>query len=168
MARLQLAGAGKQSDRAGTPQRRGRVQAAHVDAFLPNHPGAKKAYAGNDLRGDPRRTRIGELALEHDENRGAKRDQRVGPQSGEALAPLPLEANGAAKQDGDDQVERVVRERGIEYRRHRFFFNSERFARRSHPGENAPAWQKIGRVKPVLAGGGRDLAFRASSLSTSD
>jgi hypothetical protein len=74
-----LAGAGEQSDRAGTPQRRRRVQAAHVDAFLPDHPGAKKAYAGDDLGGDPRRTRIGELALEHDENRGAERDQRVGP-----------------------------------------------------------------------------------------
>jgi hypothetical protein len=53
----------------------------------------------------------------------------------------------------------IVPERGIEYRRHRFFFNSERFAGRSHPGEDAPAWQKIGRMKPVLAGGGRDIAL---------
>jgi hypothetical protein len=60
---------------------------------------------------------------------------------------------GAAKQDGDDQIERIVPERGIEYRRHRFFFNSERFARRSHPGKNAPARKKIGRrFSPAAAG----------------
>ena len=51
-----MAGADQQSNRAGTPKSRRRVQAAHVDAFLPNHPGAKKAYAGDDLGCDPRRT----------------------------------------------------------------------------------------------------------------
>ena len=88
---------------------------------------------------------IGELALEHDENRGAERDQCVGPQSREALAPLPLEADGAAKQNGDDQIKGVVPERGIEYRRHRFLFNFEPIARRSHGRENAPARKNIGR-----------------------
>jgi hypothetical protein len=108
-------------------------------------PAPRKAYASYDLRGDPRRTRIGELALKHDANRGTERDQRVGPQSREALAPLPLETDGATKHDGDDQIERVVLEPGVEWRRHRFFFNSASFARRSHPAHDAFARKKIGR-----------------------
>lgn len=72
----------------------------------------------------------------------------VGPQSREALAPLPLEADGAAKQDGDDQIERVVPERGIEQEWHRPLFDSDQFAQRPHPGENAPARKKIRARKP--------------------
>jgi hypothetical protein len=67
-----IAGAGRQTDSGGTPKRRGGVQTAHIDAFLPNHPGAEKADAGDDLRGDSCRTGIDELPLENHENRGAK------------------------------------------------------------------------------------------------
>ena len=53
---------------------------------------------------------LGELPGENDENRSAQRNQRVGPQSRQTLAPLPLEADDAAEQDGHDEIERVLLE----------------------------------------------------------
>ena len=88
-----IAGAGQQTDSGGTPKRRRGVQTAHIDAFLPNHPGAEKANAGHDLRGDTRRTCIGELTFKDDENRGTKRNQRIGPQSRQTLPPLNAGSN---------------------------------------------------------------------------
>lgn len=76
---------------------------------------------------------ISELALKHNENRGAEGDQCVGPQSCEALAPLPLEADRAAQEDGHDQIERVIAERRIECRRHRTLFTSEPYSRQLYP-----------------------------------
>lgn len=65
-----IAGAGQQTASGRTPKRRRGVQAAYIDAFLPNHPGAEKTDAGDDLRGDPCWTGIGALPSENHENRG--------------------------------------------------------------------------------------------------
>ena len=47
-------GAGEQTHRRRTPQRRRRIEAADVEAFLENYAGAEKADAGDDLRADAR------------------------------------------------------------------------------------------------------------------
>ena len=40
---------------------------------------------------------------------GAERDQRIGSQARETLAPLPLEADGGAEASGDEEVQSGVR-----------------------------------------------------------
>ena len=102
------------------------------------------------------------MALEHDENRGAERDQRVGPQSGKALAPLPLEANGAAEQNGDDQVERVVPERGINLGGIDSSLTLNDL-RGGHTRESVPGRKKIGREPPRIV---RALAAPRDSRMT--
>ena len=44
------------------------------------------------------------------ENRGPKRDQGIGPQARETLAPLPLEADRRAEAGGDEKIQSGMRE----------------------------------------------------------
>lgn len=103
-----MAGAGQQPNRGGTPQRRRGVQTAYIDALLPNDPGAEKTNAGDHLCGNSGGTFVRELAGENNENSGPERDQRICPQAGQTLPPLPFETDDAAKQKGHEQIERVV------------------------------------------------------------
>ncbi len=59
--------------------------------------------------------RVSPGAVRHDmgighKNRGPERDQRVGSQAGEALAPLPLEADCRAEARGDEEIRSGLRE----------------------------------------------------------
>ena len=116
-----MTGPGEEPDGGGAPQRRRRVQASHVDAFLPYDPGSEKAYACHDLGCDPRRVRVGELALEDDEDRGAERNQRIRAQPGEPLAPLTFEADNPPEDESGDKIERVSLECGIIGQHHGLF-----------------------------------------------
>ena len=58
--------------------------------------------------------RVSPRAIRHDmgighENRGPERDQRIGSQARETLAPLPLEANRRAEAGGDEEIQSGLR-----------------------------------------------------------
>src|SRR5271166_72033 len=78
--------------------------------FLEDHAGAEKADARDDLGRDARIARATrrDIGIGH-ENRGPERDQGVGSQAREALAPLPLEANGGAEARGDEEIQSGLR-----------------------------------------------------------
>jgi hypothetical protein len=48
------------------------------------------------------------MGISH-ENRGPERDQRIGPQARETLAPLPLEADRCAEAGGDEEIQSGLR-----------------------------------------------------------
>src|SRR5215469_2400861 len=86
-------------------QCRGSVEAGHVDALAQDDAGAEKADARDDLRGDPCRTIVArDHHREHDKPGRAGSDEGVCPQSGHPLAPLPLEADEAAKKHRHSQT----------------------------------------------------------------
>ena len=104
--------ASEQADRGRAPEGRRGVEAPHIEAFLEDHASAKKSDAGHDLGRNPSRAvRIRDRAAIGDENRRAERDQRIGPQAGEMLAPLAFEADRRAKAGGDEQIEAGLGER---------------------------------------------------------
>src|SRR5262249_19291589 len=100
---------------------RRRVKAPHIQAFLPDDTGAKKADARYDLSCNPGWARVAELACEDNKNCRAKPDQRVRPQPSETLAPLAFEANDAAEHNGHDQIECIVLKGWIKRRHHEIF-----------------------------------------------
>ena len=98
--------AGQQADRGRAPEGRRGVEPADIEALLEDHARAEKTDAGYDLRRHPRRAvmipdgpRVGDV------DRGPKRDQRVGPQAREMLAPLTFETDRRAKAGGDEEIE---------------------------------------------------------------
>jgi hypothetical protein len=48
------------------------------------------------------------MGISH-ENRGPERDQRIGPQARETLAPLPLKADHCAEAGGDEEIQSGLR-----------------------------------------------------------
>lgn len=102
--RLVRADAG--ADRGGTPQRRGRVQAADVHPLLHDRAGAEEADAGHDIGGHLGDAgRIAEATGQVNEGRGAEANQRVRAQAGRTLAPLPLHPDQRTEQDGEREVQ---------------------------------------------------------------
>jgi hypothetical protein len=49
-----------------------------------------------------------DMGISH-ENRGPERDQRIGPQARETLAPLPLKADHCAEAGGDEEIQSGLR-----------------------------------------------------------
>jgi hypothetical protein len=97
--RDQLAGSRKSADHRRTPEGRGSVEAANVDAFAHDHASAEEADPGNDLRGDARWTAIGSNRHREDDKPGSPDgNERIGPQARHALPPLSLETDDSAEQ----------------------------------------------------------------------
>ena len=72
--------AGDEADRRRAPERRGRIEASHIEALLEDDAGAEKAKAGDDLGRHARRA----VFIRNDpgigdKDRSAECDQRVGP-----------------------------------------------------------------------------------------
>ena len=104
--------AGEQADRRRTPEGRRGVEAAHVEALLEDDARAEKTDAGHDLGGNSSRAvRVRDRAAIGDENRRPERDQRIGPEAREMLAPLAFETDRRAKTSGDEKVQSGLRER---------------------------------------------------------
>ena len=104
--------AGKQADRRRAPEGRRCVEAAHVEALLEDDARAEKPDAGHDLGRNPRRAvRIRDRAAIGDEDRRPERDQRIGPQAREMLAPLAFKADRRAEAGGDEEIQSGLRER---------------------------------------------------------
>src|SRR5580700_7001848 len=102
----ELSGAGEGSDHRRAPERRGGVEAGHIDPLTQDHARSEKADARNDLSRHPRRTVVArDHRRKNDEACCADRDEGVGPQSRHALQPLPLETNQAAEQHGDPEAD---------------------------------------------------------------
>ena len=100
------AGAGEHADRGRAPQRGGGIEPAHAQAFAKDQAGAEKTDARHHLRGDPGRARFLGIELrEHDESGGAERDQGVGAQARQPVAPLPLEADDRAQAERGREIE---------------------------------------------------------------
>jgi hypothetical protein len=99
----------EESDRRGAPEGRGRVEAADVQALLENHAGAEETDARHDLRANARRAvRVARETAEQNKRRRPEGDERIGSQSGETLAPLPLEADRGAEGGGSQKIEAGV------------------------------------------------------------
>ncbi len=104
--------AGEQANRGRAPKGRCGVEAPHIEALLEDHARAEKTDARHDLGRDPSgAVSIRDRAAIGDENRRPERDQRVGPQAGEMLAPLTFETDRRAKAGGDEEIESGLRER---------------------------------------------------------
>ena len=68
---------------------------------------AQEPNAGNDLGRDARWAYLaGEQRAKHHEGGRTERDERIGPEPGQALAPLALKANGCSEQQPNHKVER--------------------------------------------------------------
>lgn len=85
---------------------------------------------------------IGELTFKDDKNRGAKRNQRIGPQSRQTLPPLAFEADDATQQEGHQQIDRVFLKCGIEHRHSETFCGLGTIGVAVTPGNDAPAEKK--------------------------
>ena len=104
--------AGKQADRRRAPKGRRGVEAAHVEALLEDDARAEKTDAGHDLGRNPRRAiRIRDRAAIGDEDRRPERDQRIGSQAREMLAPLTFETDRRAEAGGNEEVQSGLRKR---------------------------------------------------------
>src|SRR6267142_6503121 len=82
------------------PERCGRIQAADTESLPKNHTGAEEAHARCHLRRDSSRTRLfRHQCTDDDERRRARRNERIGAKPGQAMVPLPLEANERAQRE---------------------------------------------------------------------
>ncbi len=102
-------GAGASADRRRSPQRRRRVEAAHIHAFLHDRARAEKADARHDI-GNHAHAAVGagQMIGEIDEGGGAHRHQHIGAQPGAALPVLPLGADQRAEHEGREQADQRV------------------------------------------------------------
>ena len=110
-ARPEESGAGEGADHRRAPQRRRRIEAVNVDAFAQDDAGAQEADTGHDLGGDARRIALVDQPGQDHEAAGAQRHQGIGAQPGHLLVPLPLDADGGAQQDGDEEAKGGVGKR---------------------------------------------------------
>jgi hypothetical protein len=92
-----------------TPQRGRRIEPAHAHALAEDQSGAEEPDARDHLCRDTGRTRLARNQRgKHDEARRAQGDQRVRAQSGKAVTPLPLKADGGAEAKGGREIERCL------------------------------------------------------------
>ena len=94
----QVAASGQHADGGGAPERGGGVEPAYVQPFAEDQSGAEETDARHHLGSDPGRAGVSRNdRRENDERRRAQRDQRIGAQARQAVAPLTFKADDSTE-----------------------------------------------------------------------